>query len=145
LKYCIRPQVHKITFYSVVPLLVFTFVYFFVNPFGNDEGLLIVILFVSIIGCILLALMALLKPWLESVDISDNLISQSTSCGGEIKIDIHLLDLEHSFYNDSGLNLITTEGANLMLEMSLFDEPDLMRVAEHINLIREQGDVHTCL
>jgi len=88
-----------------------------------------------------LALMALLKPWLESVDISDNLISQSTSCGGEIKIDIHLLDLDHSFYNDSGLNLITTEGANLMLEMSLFNEPDLIRVAEHINLIREQGDV----
>ena len=141
MKFCIRPQAHKITFYSVVPYLVFTFVYFFVNPFGNDEGLLIVILFVSIIGCILLALMALFKPWLESVDISDNIISQSTSYGGEIKIDIHLLDLEHSFYSDSGLSLVTTEGANLILEMSLFNEPDLMRVAKHINLIREQCDV----
>ena len=81
-----------------------------------------------------MAFMSLFKPWMLSVNVSDNIISQVTEFGGEIVIDINLLDFELSVYDDLGLELITTEGNTLLLHSHLFKESDLLRLVEYIQL-----------
>ena len=81
-----------------------------------------------------MAFMSLFKPWMLSVNVSDNIISQVTEFGGEIVIDINLLDFELSVYDDLGLELITTEGNTLLLDSHLFKESDLLRLVEYIQL-----------
>lgn len=134
MKFHIRPQVHRITFYWIVPYVIFQCVYLYVNPFNHDLDFIIGISFLVIIAVILMALMSLFKPWMLSVHVSDNVISQVTEFGGEVVIDINLLDYELSVYDEVGLMLVTTEGARLQLERSLFKESDLSKLVEYIQL-----------
>lgn len=114
--------------------MIFQCVYLYVNPFNHDLDFIIGISFLVIIAVILMALMSLFKPWMLSVHVSDNVISQVTEFGGEVVIDINLLDYELSVYDEVGLMLVTTEGARLQLERSLFKESDLSKLVEYIQL-----------
>jgi hypothetical protein len=104
------------------------------NPFGHDISVIKGISFLALMGVILMAFMSLFKPWMLSVNVSDNIISQITEFGGEVVIDINLLDFELSVYDDLGLKLITTEGNTLLLHGHLFKESDLLRIVEYIQL-----------
>ena len=139
MKFHIRPQVHKITFYWIVPYILFQFVYLYINPFGHDDSVIMGISFLTIIGVILMAFMSLFKPWMLSVNVSNNIISQITEFGGEIVIDINLLDFEQSVYDDFGLELTTTEGSTLLLHSHLFKESDLLGLVDYIHLINDNG------
>jgi hypothetical protein len=105
------------------------------NPFGHDISVIKGISFLAIMGVILMAFMSLFKPWMLSVNIADNKISQITEFGGEIVIDINFLDFDISTYDSLGLKLVTTEGNTLMLHSHLFKESDLLRLVEYIQLI----------
>ena len=116
--------------------MIFQFVYLYMNPFGHDISVIKGISFLAIMGVILMAFMSLFKPWMLSVNIVDNKISQVTEFGGEIVIDINLLDFDLSTYDHLGLKLVTTEGNTLMLHDHLFKKSDLLRLVEYIQLTR---------
>ena len=114
--------------------MIFQLVYLYINPFGHDLNYLKGISFLVIFAVISMAIMSLFKPWMLSVDVSDNVISQITELGGQVVIDINHLDFERTVHNNDGLELVTTDGNILLLHSHLFKESDLLRLADYIQL-----------
>ena len=139
MKFQIRPQLNKITFYSIAPYIIFQFTYLYINPFNHDENFINAIYFLAIIGVVLMAFMSLFKPWMLSLNADENIIRQATDFGGEIVIDIHQLDKGLSVYDEEGLKLVTTQGAILLLENHLFKKSDLLKLIAYIELMSDDG------
>ncbi len=140
LNFNIRPQLHKVTFYWIVPFAIFKGVYLYINPFGHTEEYVFGLFLLITLCIILMAIISLFKPWMMSVHVNGNLISQVTEFGGEIIIDIERLDYDLSVYDDNGLSLITVDGSRLDLASKLFKESDLNKLIEYIQQTNNSAD-----
>ncbi|MGB0836351.1 MAG: hypothetical protein ACPGR2_17710 [Psychrobium sp.] len=140
LKFSIRPQIHKTTFYFIVPFLCFQFAYLYLNPFGQDEGKVMAISFMVIVILVLKALMSLFLPFFQEVNVDGYFINQLTEWGGDVTIDIRELDLALSSNTASHIELVTIQGQRLEFFSATFRASDLQKLAQHIDEMLKNSD-----
>jgi len=133
--FLVKPQIHKTTFYIIIPFLIGQIIYAVINPFGHDEQTLAATSFIVAIVVLLKAMMSLFSPWFNQVSIDNNLINQSTEFGGDVTLDIYQLDLQRSNNDDDGLLLVNNQGQELVLSRQLFKASDLKKIASHIDVV----------
>ena len=138
--FTIKPQIHKATFYIIIPFLIGQIIYAVINPFGHDEQTLAATSLIVAIIVLIKAMMSIFSPWFHRVTVDNNLINQSTEVGGDITLDIYQLDLQRSNNDDGGLLLINNEGQKLELSKRLFKSSDLKKIASHIDTLLAKKD-----
>ena len=83
----------------------------------------------------MIAAMALFEPWFSEIVVTDNMISQSTFFGGEIKIDISNLDYDDSVWSKSGLMIVDLDENRIHVSSLLFAKSDITKVYDHLSEI----------
>lgn len=140
MKFTVKPQIHKTTFYIIIPFLIGQIIYAVINPFGHDEQTLAATSLLVAVVVLIKAMMSIFSTWLNRVTVDNNLLNQSTEFGGDITLDIYQLDLQRSNNDDGGLLLINNEGQKLALSSRLFKESDLKKIANHIDALLAKKD-----
>lgn len=131
----IRPKLHLVSYYQLLPTFALAIALLIFSYFGISESMFYATYFYVVVSAVMIAAMSLFEPWFSEIEVTDDMISQSTFFGGEIKINIKNLDYDDTVWSKSGLLIMDLNGNRIHVSSLLFAKSDISKVYDHLSEI----------
>ena len=128
----IRPKLHLVTYYRLLPLIALALVLGLFSYFGFSQSFFYAIFFYIVLISIIIAVMCLFEPLFSEVSVEESKISYLTFAGGEIVIDLDDLNPNKCILNSVGLFIEDNLENQLIISNRLFAPADIQKVIAHI-------------
>ncbi len=126
----VRPKLHLVTYYNLVPNIAFAVVLLLLSDFGLSDrfkyGAFIFIVVTSLIH----GLSSLFEPWFSELEFRDGHILYTTSFGGTVDVDLNRLDIEQGSVSKGEIILVDLDGNSVEISNKLYSKSDVVKVMD---------------
>lgn len=131
----IRPKLHLVTYYSVLPFFALAVGLMIFSFFGISKSFFYGTYFYIVVSAIMMSALALFEPFFSEITVTDETVSYLTSVGGEVKVNLSTLNYDETVWDETGLLIIDMNGNKIHISKLIFARSDISKVFDHLSEI----------
>ena len=126
----VRPKLHLVTYYNLVPNIALAIVLLLLSDFGLTESFKYGAFFFIVVTSFIHMLSSLFEPWFSELEFRDGHVLYTTSFGGTVDVDLSRLDPERGSVSKGSFFLVDLDGNYVDISTKLYSESDVVKVLD---------------
>ena len=128
----IRPRLHLVTYYNLVPNIAFAIVLLLLSNIGLSDRFKYGAFIFIVVTSLIYALTSLFEPWFSELEFRDGHVHYTTAFGGAVDVDLNRLDPEKSHFSFGSFWLDDLDGNSVEIDTKLYSRSDVVKAMDCI-------------
>ena len=126
----VRPRLHLVTLYNLIPNFAFAIILLVLSNYGLSDNFKYGAFFVIVISSVYNALSSLFEPWFSELEFKNGHVIYTTSLGGLVDVNLSNLDEEKSHISKSLISLVDFDGNSVDVFNNLYLKSDTVKMLD---------------
>ena len=126
----VRPRLHLVTYYNLVPTIAFAVVLLLLGNLGLSDKFKYGAFIFIVVTSLFHGLSSLFEPWFSELEFRDGHVVYTTSFGGIVDVDLSRLDLEKGHVSKGSFWLVDLDGNSVEINNKLYLKSDVVKVMD---------------